>query len=52
MKSRVTHLWYILSWIICLSFVVVVYQMIISSKILNFGPNTWTHIDQGYMVLR
>ncbi len=52
MKNRITHLWYLVSWIICLSFIVILYQMIISSKVLDFGPNTWTHIDQGYIVLR
>ncbi len=52
MKNRLTHFWYLISWIICLSFLVILYQMIASSEIFDFWPATWTHIDQGYVVFR
>jgi len=51
MKTRISHLWYLLSWILSTAFIVVVYHMITESDIFRFGPNVWTYIDQGYIAL-
>lgn len=52
MKNRISHLWYLLTWIILLSTVVVTYHMISDSDVFRFTPDTWTIIDNGYIIFR
>ena len=52
MKNRLSHLWYLLSWIISISFIVIIYHSIIGADIFHFRPSTLTLIDDIYEVLR
>lgn len=51
-RSRINYLWYLLSWIILLSFTVIVYHFVTESHILRLDPSTWTLIDNAYKTLR
>ena len=51
-RSRINYLWYLLVWVILLSFSVIVYHFITTSYILNLDPGTWTLIDNTYTTLK
>ena len=52
MKNRINHLWYFLSWIICLSFVVIIYHTLIESDIFAHDPSGLVYLDHGFIILR
>lgn len=52
MKSRISHLWYLLSWIVSLSFVIILYHTIVESDLFSFAPDTLTWMDHVYITLR
>jgi hypothetical protein len=51
-RPRIAYLWYLLTWIILLSFTVIIYHFITESDIFRFAPDTWTILDNTYRTLR
>jgi hypothetical protein len=47
-RNRSTHLWYIFSWGVMLSFVVIVYHTLENSSIIHLSPSGWTIADRIY----
>lgn len=51
-RSRINYLWYLLTWVVLLSFTVIIYHFITESHILRLDPSTWTIFDNAYKTLR
>ena len=51
-RSRINYLWYLLTWVLLLSFTVIIYHFITESHILRLDPSTWTIFDNAYKTLR
>lgn len=51
-RSRIAYLWYLLTWVILLSFVVITYHLITESDIFRLSPGTWNIVDNAYTTLR
>ncbi len=51
-NSRSTYLWFLLTWWVCLSFVIVVYHFITETHLFRFHADTLTWIDRTYLCIR
>lgn len=51
-SSRLTHLWYLFTWILVLFFCSILYHVLSAGELIRFTPDAWKYIDKVYFFVR